>query len=541
VKDALSQLRNASPLMVNILTTGVDPFTDNIRLIQLAGPSRPVVTINPGNATTQTTELVSEVLKSPGTKVFHNAKLQLKFLRRAGLQVNGALFDTLLAHQLLTAGMASRGEALADLATDYLGERIAGNQLKNSALDIPVIKRLAKGLISDLKEAGLMGTAHLEFECIPPVAEMELNGMLLDLDKWQALSSKLQQEKARLELTLHQELGEINLASPQQLLQALRAKGLAIERTDRATLGPLRKQYRSVKDLELYRRVSKLVQAFAHAIPKHIHPSTGRIHPEYRQIGTATGRFSCRNPNLQQIPRDKAFRGCFIPSPGYKMMIADYSQIELRVAAEMSNDTRMIQAYRKRQDLHRLTAALVMDKPLDQVTKKERQAAKAVNFGLMYAMGSQSLMAYAQNTYGVEMSLQEAETFRGKFFAAYQGLAHWHSQTARSLQRETRTLAGRRRTWQDKPPLTELLNSPVQGSAADILKKALAMLPKELEGTESRINSMVHDEIILEAPVDKAQKAAQILKETMERAGRYYLKKVPVEIDVSIADSWAEK
>lgn len=140
--------------------------------------------------------------------------------------------------------------------------------------------------------------------------------MLLDLDKWQALSSKLQEEKARLELSLQQVLGEINLDSPQQLLQALRSKGLAIERTNRATLGPLRKHYRPIKDLERYRRVSKLAQAFAHTIPKHIHPSTGRIHPEYRQIGTATGRFSCRNPNLQQIPRDKAFRGCFIPVTG---------------------------------------------------------------------------------------------------------------------------------------------------------------------------------------------------------------------------------
>ena len=195
VKDALSQLRNASLLMVSILTTGADPFTDKIRLIQLAVPGRPVVTIDPGNVATKTTELLREVLKRPGTKVFYNAKLQLKFLQRAGLPVNGSLFDTLSAHQLLIAGMASSGETLVDLARDYLGGRIAGNQLKNSALDIPVIKRLAKGLISDLKEAGLTGTAKLEFECIPSVVEMELNGMLLDLDKWQALSSKLQEEE----------------------------------------------------------------------------------------------------------------------------------------------------------------------------------------------------------------------------------------------------------------------------------------------------------------------------------------------------------
>ncbi len=555
LKDALSQLEKYQALVINIAATGPDPYLDKVRLIQLSAPDHPVVIIDLLKVGTQAIDLLKDLLKGAEVKVFHEAKSQLKFLHKAGLPVEGPLFDTLLASQLLRSGLTNKDEqTLDDLARDYLGEEVSKKKqaadwneeltqdlLEDAARDISIIKRLVKVLISELKEVGLAEIAKLEFKCIPAVVEMELNGMLLNLDKWQALSSKLVKEKEHLELSLYGELGEINLDSPQQLLDALKSKGLTIENTKRATLGPLREHHTFIKDLEAYRKVAKLVGAFCHSIPKHIHPSTGRIHPDYRQIGAATGRFSCREPNLQQIPRARAFRGCFIPSPGFKMVIADYSQIELRVAAEISDDKRMIEAYREGQDLHRLTASLVMSKPIDQVTKRERQAAKAINFGLIYAMGAQSLQAYAQDTYGVDMTLKEAETFIERFFDAYQGLYYWHWRVKHSFTKDTRTLGGRRRIWQDRPPLTELLNTPVQGTAADIVKKALAMLPKELEGTGSRISSTVHDEIILEVLEDRDKGVAHILKKVMEEAGCYYLKKVPVEVEVSLANSWAEK
>ena len=221
--------------------------------------------------------------------------------------------------------------------------------------------------------------------------------------------------------------------------------------------------------------------------------------------------------------------------------MADYSQIELRVAAEISQDSRMIAAYKQGQDLHKLTASLIMDKPLEEVTDDERQAAKAVNFGLIYGMGAKGLQSYAQNTFGVNMTEQDAIIFRARFFTAYQGLNQWHQREKQSARRETRTLIGRRREWNDDPKLTEILNTPVQGCAADIIKKALTMLPDALNETRAMIIGCVHDEIILEAPEDKAEQVAQILKNTMEKAGQDILKSVPVIAETTIANSWSEK
>ena len=161
---------------------------------------------------------------------------------------------------------------------------------------------------------------------------------------------------------------------------------------------------------------------------------------------------------------------------GYKYVIADYSQIELRVLAELSDDPVMIQAYREGIDLHELTASRVLDKPLAKVSKEERQAAKAINFGLIYAMGAKGLQKYAQNTFGVDMTLDEAEKFRNKFFEVYAGVDKWQKKLDQDDCREIRTLSGKRRLWQDEPKITELFNTPVQGIAADIIKMALVLL-----------------------------------------------------------------
>ena len=303
----------------------------------------------------------------------------------------------------------------------------------------------------------------------------------------------------------------------------------------------MKEKYPYISDLIEYSRVAKLVQSFTQTIPGHIHSLTGRIHPEYRQLGATTGRLSCRNPSLQNIPRKKAFRECFISSPEHKIVVADFSQIELRVAAETSNDKRMIEAYNKGGDLHKLTASLVMNKHISQITKEERQAAKAINFGLIFAMGSRSLSEYARNTYGVDMTIEDATLFRNRFFNAYFGLAQWHQNVKISLVKETRTLIGRRRLWRDQPALTQLLNTPIQGTAADILKKALILLAIELEGTASKIIGTVHDEIILEVPDHDVEEIAKTLQNTMEKTGGYFLNKVPVIADVSMGDSWAEK
>ena len=269
--------------------------------------------------------------------------------------------------------------------------------------------------------------------------------------------------------------------------------------------------------------------------------TTGRIHAECHQSGASTGRLSCRKPNLQQIPRDKSFRSCIAAPPGYRLIIADFSQIELRIAAEITGDATMIKAYHNGQDLHKMTASIITEKPLHQICKNERQAAKAVNFGLIYAMGADGLMAYAQNIYGVNLTINQAQNFIARFFGAYQGIEKWHNEIRKSITRETRTLGNRRRLWDSNPPITERLNTPIQGTSADILKKALSILPNALAGIGLKIIACIHDEIILETPAKKAEKASHILTQTMIAAGEHYLKKVPVEVDVIISDNWADK
>jgi DNA polymerase I-like protein with 3'-5' exonuclease and polymerase domains len=172
---------------------------------------------------------------------------------------------------------------------------------------------------------------------------------------------------------------------------------------------------------------------------------TGRIHPNFKQLGAATGRFSCTEPNLQGIPRSKEFRRCIKVKASHKLVMADYSQIELRVVAEISGDQRMIQAYRDGVDLHRLTASLLSGKPLDQITPEDRQSARAVNFGLIYAMGAEGLRGYAKVVYNVDLPLEEAIRCRSRFFDAYSGIAAWHKLTGSKVSSEARTLSGRRR------------------------------------------------------------------------------------------------
>jgi DNA polymerase-1 len=457
------------------------------------------------------------LLAGVALKIFHNAKFDLQFLQQAGLPVQGPYLDTMLASQLLDAGLHSRRHGLADLVEHFLGEQLAKDeqvsdwsqdpltpeQFAYAATDAAVLLRLRDALLPQLEQAGLMTVAHLEWAAVPAVAEMEWTGIGVDQHKLATLRRQLDTEthhaaeRLRDLLQPVRETGQgtlfatpedgLNLDSPAQVLAALQARGIPVSNTRRGTLMPLADASPVVRALLEYRHCSKAL-IFATSLPGHLHPRTGRIHAHYWQLGASTGRFSCSSPNLQQIPKTKAFRECFIAAPHCQLVIGDYSQIELRVAAELSQDPRMVEAYRHGEDLHSLTASLLLEKPLEHVTKTERQAAKAVNFGLIFAMGAEGLQAYARNIYGVTLSLEEAAAFRSRFFAAYPRMVAWHTRIREEgPPRESRTLSGRRRQWTDAPGVAALYNTPVQGTAADIAKQALALLPQALRGTDARI------------------------------------------------------
>lgn len=568
--QCLNYLSSGKILGVDTETTGLDPNTNKIRLLQAAVADNPVAVIDVQKLSEAALNKLRQLFQSDSIKVFQNAKFDLKFLIANSFKISGPIFDTMLAAQISRNANGPASFGLETLADYYLNIRLpkeeqksnwssvlTKEQIEYAARDAAILLPLRERLIKDIKSRNLIDVCKLEFDCVWAVADMELTGIKLHKEKWEKLRDKYLLEQKEVTSRLNKELGYgnaqinlfgeeevrgINLDSHAQVMKALKKKGIELDTTTHSELIEYKDKYEEIKMLLEYRRVSKAIQGFLNPMSQYINTATGRIHSSYRQIGSHSGRFSCGNPNVQQIPRGKEFRECFVPEEGNKFIIADYSQVELRVAAEIAKDRTMIEAYRSGQDLHALTAALIANKNIDQVTKSERQAAKAVNFGLIYAMGAKGLQGYAKTVYGIDMKLEEAEVFRERFFKAYKGIADWHARMKKAVDvRESRTLSGRRCVYSDEPGITALLNTPVQGTAADIAKKALGMLAPAVHDLKGHIIATVHDEILLEVPEELAEKAALTLKDIMEKAGAIYIKQIPIIAETTIADSWAEK
>lgn len=337
----------------------------------------------------------------------------------------------------------------------------------------------------------------------------------------------------------------VDLESPKQLLAALQEMGIPIKNTRKETLIPLQEQYPVLSKLLEYRRATKALSTYAEGYETLINPHTHRLHPHLNQCGAVTGRFSCDKPNLQNVPRDQRIKGCFEPAPGHVLVKADYSQIELRIAAKVSGEPRMIEAYQNGQDLHTLTASFLLHKPIAQVTSDERRLAKAVNFGLIYGMQSYGFQTYVRTNYGVSLSLPEADRYREQFFKTYPGLLDWHDRVKQEHADTCRTLGGRLRHWEGEAPFTEIINAPVQGTSADITKLAIATfreardsLPQTLD---AKLLMQVHDEIVLEVPIAQADRAGQLLVRSMLEAGQYFLPDIQIEVEAVICEDWSGK
>lgn len=561
-------LLNADVIGVDSETTGLDPHIDRLRLVQLAVPEKPVLVIDIFRANDEDLETLSEVLSSDSVKVFQNAKFDINFLKAYGFKIKGPIFDTMLAADLLRTPKGPKRLGLGSLAEFFLGinlpkeeqtsdftKELRPEQLEYAARDASILLELRSVMSPELRANQMTEVAKIEFECTKAVADIEYTGILIDIDCWNDLTEKTKKEYIESEKKLLDYAGKpiiqpdffgtstvvgVNLNSNKQVMELLNNNGIPVDDTSKRSLSPYKNEP-IVSALHDFRKASKMLSGFLEPMPSFINSKTGRIHAHYGQIGASSGRMSCGNPNMQQIPRDYSFRRCFVPSPGNSMIIADYSQIELRVAAQMAHDERMIEAYRNGGDLHRLTASLITGTPIDDITKEQRQAAKAVNFGLIFAMGARGLQAYSQDVYDVEMTLEEAEEFRERYFNAYEGIRNWQDNIKRKPPQVSRSLTGRRYFHQEDAGLAGLYNTPVQGSAADIVKNALGMLISTLKGTGAHIIAVVHDEILLEAPGDNALKAAAVLKQTMEEAGKAYMPDVPLVADAQIASSWAEK
>jgi DNA polymerase-1 len=574
LETALKPFQNASCFGLDCETAGgVDPYRALIRLVQLAIPDRPVAVIDLAAIAPADLDPLRSLLAGNALKVGHNLKFEWMMLTQAGLPPSRPFFDTYLAYRVLVAGL-KRNFSLESAAARLLGVKLdktlqksdwsrtlTPTQLQYAATDAAILLPLRDTLKQKLKVSKLWETAKLEFACLPAVASMELNGMLLDREQWKVLGTKLCQTRDFLltqinsqlhrpnphkQISLLPEFTEtINPCSPKQVLAALQAAGIPVNSTNTQTLIPFVDKYPVIQFLLEYRSLSTRISTFTEGLPQHIHPVTGRIHPNWFQIGARSGRFSCREPNLTNIPRDKETRQCFIAAPGYVLLKADYSQIELRIMAKVSGDRRMIAAYSQGEDLHKLTASLVIDKHLDSITEEERQLGKIINFGLIYGMGAKKFRNTAQSEYGLTLTLEKASQFRKKFFNSYSGIKCFHTAIRQQWQkgiRESRTLGGRRRLWSKdtKPLLNEMLNNPIQGLSADIIKLALTLLFKSLQGTKAKLICVVHDEILIECPVAEVDSVKVLLERSIVKAGNKFLNPISCGVEVKELDSWGE-
>ncbi len=561
-------------------TTDLDPHTSRLRLIQLAAPDGvriidldafPNGTRSEGDTFAPLRRLLAALRP---IKIAHNAKFDAKFIKyNLGTDLGG-VFDTLLASQLVSAGDIEERHGLDTVASRYLNEAVDKSerlsnwnfelseaQLEYAARDAAILLPLREKLIERLRSDSLVRCAQLEFECVMPVVDIELAGFYMHKDRWLEQLSIVEKRRGELAEQLQEVLAEessqgslfggpqrddINLDSHQQLTQALQRLGIPVpESTRNWKLQPLAAQYPIVEKLLEYRTVQKALTSYGHNVVDLINPVTGRLHADFRQIGAPTGRFACNNPNIQQVPHAPEYRRCFSGHPeGRRLIIADYSQIELRILAEFSNDSVFMDAFNSGADLHKVTAAQVFNVPVDQVSKEQRDFAKRLNFGVVYGIGPQRF-AIMTGT-----GVPEAENVLRKYFATYKGLDTYLREAANRAVREkqARTGSGRlvrfRFDEQDRQQISMTQrngkNTPIQGTSADILKRALRLLNDDLRDTSARIVNIIHDEIVVEADADQAEEIAMRVERAMVAAGEEYLETVPVKVETEIADEWVK-
>jgi DNA polymerase-1 len=325
-----------------------------------------------------------------------------------------------------------------------------------------------------------------------------------------------------------------NWNSPAQVKEALALIGHKVETTTDDALAAVDHPLAgAVRD---YRAAKHHVSHYGIAALRWV-AVNGRVYASWNPLGNDAGRSSCKEPNLQGIHRGGGLRRCFVAPPGRVLVKADFSQAHLRIAAKMANEKVMAEAYRKGQDLHTLMASKITGKA--SVTKEERQLAKAVNFGLLYAMSAKGLRAYAKSSYGVDMTPDQAERARRAYFELFPALRRWHRRIATSKPTETRSLIGRRRLCDDKTWLGDRLSSPVLGTEADALKGTLALLWERRHEVPGAFPVLVvHDEIVVEADESQADGVSVWLRQAMLDGMSRLIAPVPVEVEVKVARTW---
>ncbi len=579
-----ARLAAARSFAVDTETTGLDPLAVDLVGISVAlapgeawylpvagrcaGAGLPLAALAAG---------LGPVLAGASTeKLAQNLKYDAQVLARHGMPIAGPCFDTMLASYCVDPGRRSHG--LDALALELLGHVMvpfealfaAGDKTRDIA-QVPLDKlthyaaedadytlRLAEHLRPALAAAGVESLFRdLEMPLVPVLSAMEEAGIGLDTAHLAALGERMERERAALEARIHEAAGRpFAIGSPKQLAAVLFEElKLPVGRktktgysTDEQVLGELAAAHPIAGWVLEWRELAKLKSTYVDVLPTMVLPRTGRVHTRFNQAVAATGRLSSSDPNLQNIPirseLGKEIRRAFVPGPGLKLVSFDYSQVELRILAALSEDAALIEAFAEGRDIHRWTAARLGAKPEDAVSREERDRAKTVNFGVLYGMGAHGL---AQR---LRIPRAEAQRFIDEYFAAFPGVRRWIDATLLRARAEgsVSTILGRRRALPElasaNPALRAFgervaVNTPIQGSAADLIKLAMLRIHAWLSASNltAQMLLQVHDELLFEAPPAELAALAAGVMPLMERAGDLA---VPLKVEWGAGDNWLE-
>ena len=512
-------------------------------------------------------------------KIGHNLKYDIKVLSNYGMPVKGNLFDTMIAHYLINPDMRHGMDILAETYLNYQPvsiTKLIGKKGKNqlSMRDVPIkdqteyavedadiTLQLKKHFIEELKKGNVIKLFNeIELPLVSVLTAMEIEGINLNTDFLKELSIHLTDDINRLEKTIFEQAGEeFNIASPKQLGIVLFENMKLVDKPKKTKTGQystaedvlsnLSKDHTIIANVLEYRQFKKLQSTYVDALPNEINPNTGRVHTAYAQAVAATGRLSSTNPNLQNIPirteRGKQVRKAFIPrDQNHVLLAADYSQIELRIIAALSEEETMIEAFKNGEDIHASTAAKVFNVPLSEVTREQRSNAKTVNFGIIYGV---SAFGLSNQT---DLTRKESKELIDLYYETYPKLKNYMSAQV-DFARDNgyvETVLQRRRYLKDINSRNAIVrgaaernavNAPIQGSAADIIKIAMINIFKrfEKEGFKSKMLLQVHDELVFDAHKDELEIIKPIIKYEMEHAFEMI---VPLDVEMGIGENWLE-
>ena len=577
---------------VDIETTGISPLDSRILLVQIGFPEHQYVI----DANKVDLYPLMPFLKSnKWKKLLFNGKFDEQFfLKNYDTPINN-IFDCFIAEKVL-APESKWGNSFEDLAFIYLKVQLnkdirksflgktsgtfSEEQIKYSAEDVEYLFPLYEKQREKLENAKLSHIAELEFELVTVVSNMELNGVPINSSLWKEILAEYAEEhRESYKKTLSIFTGTtdfikqeglfedgpevpdngkkpLNIGSPVQLKQAFANLGIHVPNTKEQTISIIK--HPAAEALMEYRKLDKIMTSYGDSFLDKIHPFSGRIHAEWKQIGTETGRFSCAKPNLQQVP--PRFRTCIGGEEDYVLVGADFSQMELRILAEESGDPLLTKAFTEGLDVHSVTASTMFNVPLEQVTKEQRFIGKTLNFGITYGMKVKKFVdmmnAEANKEGRKNITLKQGSTLLNKYKDTYRTANQYLEAVGLKALREgkTQTRFGRKRSFTPVPTTInpdayrgqieaikrQGANMPIQGTNADITKIAMVNLHHDLKdfGFRGNIILQVHDEIVVLAHKSQAEAIKPMLVQSMEEAGKTLVPNIPIVVDAYVSDYW---